>query len=153
MAFVLGLLALSELLVLLHEREKGSPPKAEIGFLIKNGPEYLFVWRSAPGMEYRAVRFAQLIAAQAYIEKLGLSLGRDIGPRNQELERLWMTGSGEDRTLFWKLKRFPFSHRLTFQSSVDAAFFYSAFEGGHYRPSPFGHSIFFSATDVSLSLR
>jgi hypothetical protein len=139
---VVGLLVVgtSEVLIGL-DRAHRDPITA--AFLVKNGAEYLVAWRVQSDAEFRAFRFESLIGAQRHLAKLGLVPAAAPLAQNR-LERLWIRDEKSAWVVFWKIRRVPFTHRLTFRDREEAQFFFAAFEKGQYSPSPFGHAVVYS---------
>lgn len=133
----------SEILVAL---DVGQRDRATGAYLVKAGTEYLVAWRTEQSADYRIFRFEMLEEARAYLKNLKLIPGGRLIRAANRPERLWMRSSKEGEIIFWKLRRIPFTHQLTFQSVSEARYFFTAFERGFYSPSPFGHAILFSRT-------
>jgi hypothetical protein len=138
-ALALLVVGASEGLIALDRAQRDA---AVTGFLVKTGVEYLVVWRTRADADFRAFRFESLEGARRHLGKLELVPG---SVSDASLERLWIRDSGRERSLFWKTRSVPFTNRLTFLHPADAQFFFSAFEKGHYSPSPYGHAIVYSA--------
>lgn len=152
--FVLGVVGLlvvgtSEVLIGL-DRAHRDPVAA--AFLVKHGAEYLVAWRTQSEAEFRAFRFESLEGARRHLAKLDL-VPMAASAMDNRLERLWIRDSGRERALYWKIRRIPFTHRLTFEHAEEARFFFEAFEKGHYSPSPFGHAILYGAKLLPVSPR
>lgn len=122
------------------------------GFLTKTTGSFLVAWRTRENLQYSALRFESLDDARRHLAKLGLVPGGVPSRQGNRIERLWVRNEGVQRVVFWKIRRVPYTHRLSFRNMRDARYFFLAFEQGHYTPSPFGHAIFFSPRQGSHRL-
>ena len=117
-----------------------SKPPAVLGFLIKNGSQFIVCWKDKmDGYERHeassiddALRFAR--------EELKLSAA--VNPFAEfELEHVWLQDRFGTTLVMWKTAGIDFLNQITFNRRSDAVFFASAFRQGSYSPSPFGHSV------------
>lgn len=133
----------SEILVALDSQHQD---KALGAYLVKADREYLVVWRTSGESQYKVFRFQSVREAEHFLKTLRLSAGGPLVRASNRPQRLWLKTEGRNSVIFWKLSRFSFTHRLTFENPAEARYFFSAFERGFYSPSPFGHAILFSRT-------
>ena len=121
---------------------KNTKPKVILGFLVKNGQEYVVAWKDDVNgyttHSYRSLSDARRFAR----EELKLSEG--INPvLDGSLERAWVQDRSGGFVVLWKTMTFRGLHQLTFNSWEDANYFMGALRQGFYTPSPYGHSILF----------
>jgi len=123
-----------------------------LGFLVKNGSKFIVAWRDTEaGFQTRS--YESVDEAMSFARK-ELKL---IAARNplveHELEHVWLDNSSGGHMVVWKVLRFDFLNRLSFQNQGEAEFFLQAFRSGSYAPSIFGHSILLrpSGADIGIA--
>ena len=116
------------------------PAKAVMGFLIKDGTQYLVAWK-APTKEYQTRAYTTLGDALKFAHgELALFEGRNPLPEH-ELEHVWVAPRFGNYVMHWKTLKYAFLNQLTFQNEQEADYFLRAFRRGAYAPSMFGHSV------------
>lgn len=118
------------------------PQEVPFAYLVKQGPQFLVVWREGDSDRIQANAYPTMKSALVFAsDVLGLTIGSN--PVNADgLERVWIQERSGQYALLWKTARFDFLNRLTFAREAEAQAFRTAFLNGAYTAGPFGHSIF-----------
>jgi hypothetical protein len=115
-------------------------PQVSIGFLSKNGNEFILGWRES-GNQFQYQAWPTVASALHYArENLHLIQGRTLRP-DLTVENVWTDEQFGNYVVKWKTESLPEIHQMSFQNDAEAETFAQAFRAGSYTPSPVGHSI------------
>ena len=124
-------------------------PRALMGFLSERKGHFILAWKEELSdlqvREYATLSGALSFASEQLSLKAGHTPRADLTP-----ESVWINERFGNPVVFWKTDASPRLFQMTFQAKKDADFFAKAFREGSYTPSPIGHAILLTPSDVDV---